>query len=47
MNWLLKHNCLDWFALEPRTTEEVINKVENGASKVFSSISNKFRGAFK
>lgn len=35
---------MDWFALEPATmTEEVMHKIENGASKVLNSFYKKFR----
>lgn len=43
-NWLPKRNCLDWFALEPRTAAaEVFNEIETGTHKVFNRLSGKFR----
>lgn len=45
VNWLFKRNSVDWFALEPRTSEEVIHKIEKSASKVLNRISDKFRNS--
>ncbi|KAG4073634.1 hypothetical protein HA402_000858 [Bradysia odoriphaga] len=43
VNWLFKRNSIDWFVLEPRTTEEVMHRVEKSASRVLNRISDKFR----
>lgn len=43
-NWFMTRCLKDWFVLQPLTiTEEIIDKIDHGVTRVFNSLGKPFR----